>query len=314
MVSQVLWDLHLQRVRSIFRTWCHRRRIWYLTSTAPPPATTVWCFLALLVIMMASWIDLSASSTKCSLQRVSFIPMKPSQNLEIFTKKWDRHENLRRCRTHPPPLRRMVAVRDCLASKKKLYLALPTCLSSKSPQVPRISGIKLVTVVCTWDFSQKILSPTSPREHQVTWSHLSTGGFADSSQVFILNSSCSENSSVGKVLSGKISNSEARQDNVGARFHDTVQFVVYDGPLGVYNRLVLLKKKSVLEEFSKKKLAGKVVGKTWRIFWENYGGELTSGFSIRISALSFSDFNSSSMFKAMILGSVNFFGCCSKPA
>ena len=40
----------------------------------------------------------------------------------------------------------------------------------------------------------------------------------------------------------------------------------------------------------------------------------SSGFSRRISALSFSALSSSSTLRAKILGSVNYFGCCSKPA
>lgn len=82
-------------------------------SVAPPPATTLLVLKHLLTIMMASFKDLSASLMNCSA----------------------------------PPLKMMVADLVFGHSSNKLYLSAPICFSSNFPQVPKTSGVMLLTVV-----------------------------------------------------------------------------------------------------------------------------------------------------------------------
>mmetsp|Transcript_26149 Transcript_26149/g.64967 ORF Transcript_26149/g.64967 Transcript_26149/m.64967 type:complete len:213 (+) Transcript_26149:880-1518(+) len=84
-------------------------------SMAPPPPTTQLDLMARRTIMMASWSDLSASSTNC----------------------W------------APPRRMIVADLVPGHSLKRLYRSDPIWISSNSPHVPRTSGVRLCTVVWT---------------------------------------------------------------------------------------------------------------------------------------------------------------------
>lgn len=80
---------------------------------APPPATILENFIALLTTMIESFKDLSASLINYSA----------------------------------PPLKIMVAVLDAGQPLKRLNLSAPNYFSSNSPQVPKQAGVKPLTVV-----------------------------------------------------------------------------------------------------------------------------------------------------------------------
>ena len=80
---------------------------------APPPATILENFIALLTTMIESLSDLSASLINYSA----------------------------------PPLKTMVAVLDDGQSLKRLNLSAPNCFSSNSPQVPKEADVNPFTVV-----------------------------------------------------------------------------------------------------------------------------------------------------------------------
>mmetsp|Transcript_16509 Transcript_16509/g.39011 ORF Transcript_16509/g.39011 Transcript_16509/m.39011 type:complete len:246 (+) Transcript_16509:324-1061(+) len=65
-----------------------------------------------------------------------------------------------------------------------------------------------------------------------------TSGFGHSFQVLFLHTTGAKQSTIGKVLSGQISNGEFGQDNAGTRLYASIQFVKDDLPLGVDNGLV----------------------------------------------------------------------------
>jgi hypothetical protein len=80
---------------------------------APPPATKLLAFMALLTIIMASFKLLSASWMSYSA----------------------------------PPLMMIVAVWDLGQFLNKLYLSAPNWTSSKFPQIPKTAVVNPLTVV-----------------------------------------------------------------------------------------------------------------------------------------------------------------------
>jgi len=63
-------------------------------------------------------------------------------------------------------------------------------------------------------------------------------------EIIVGNSSSAENVTVGKVLSGEISDRKARENHLGAGLDNGVEFSVDDLPFSVNNGLVFLRSKS----------------------------------------------------------------------
>lgn len=121
-------------------------------------------------------------------------------------------------------------------------------------------------------------------------------------EIIVGNSSSAENVTVGKVLSGEISDRKARENHLGAGLDNGVEFSVDDLPFSVNNGLVFLRSKS-----SSLRLALKSPNHPpFQL--------LTETSLTRTSALSFSAFNSNSTFKHRTLGLTKLLGCCSNPA
>lgn len=68
----------------------------------------------------------------------------------------------------------------------------------------------------------------------------STNGFDSANHVPTSNSTSTENVSIGKVLSGEVSNWEFGENDFGTSGNDFFQLVVNDGPLSINNGLVVL--------------------------------------------------------------------------
>lgn len=125
--------------------------------------------------------------------------------------------------------------------------------------------------------------------------HLGAGGLADAREVVVRNAAGAEDITVGKVLRGQVADWQLAQHDLGARVRNAVELLVDDLPLGVD---LLLSKQEATGRTSQRHT----------IDW------YCSGLEMRISAFSFSDFNSSSTLRAMILTLSKDLGCCSNPA
>ena len=70
----------------------------------------------------------------------------------------------------------------------------------------------------------------------------SADGLDDALKVVLRHTSRTEDVAVGKVLRREVADREAREDDLGARLGDRLELVVDDGPLGVDDGLVFLRR------------------------------------------------------------------------
>lgn len=67
-----------------------------------------------------------------------------------------------------------------------------------------------------------------------------TSSFGDSVDIFLWNSTCTENSSICEPLSSKISNRQLWENNVGSNIMDLLQFIINDLPFCIYDTLEIV--------------------------------------------------------------------------